>query len=98
VKYDVVLAPSVRIWMRGLEFGERQELLLAIQSELRLNDPRTREVPGKLGTFVREILGYHVYYRGLKELEKERYALRAGYMVLAISDIDGFPLKGGHAG
>lgn len=98
MKYDVVLAPSVRIWMGGLEFEERKELLLAIRSELKWNDPRTREVPGKPGTFVREILAYHVYYRALKRLEKERYSLRTGYMVLEVSEIEGFPLKGRHDG
>jgi hypothetical protein len=93
VKYDVVLAPSVRTWMTRLELEQRVELLLAIRSELKWNDPRTRDVPGLPGRFVREVLAYHVRYRKLKELERKRYDLSAGYMVLDVSEIDGFPFR-----
>lgn len=98
MKYDVVLAPGVRTWMIKLELEQRVELLLAIRSELKLNDPRTRDVPGLPGRFVREILAYHVYYRELKELEKKRYDLSAGYMVLEVSEIEGFPFRRGRDG
>jgi hypothetical protein len=98
VKYDVVLAPGVRVWMLGLEREEREQLLVAIRGELKWNDPRTREVPGAPGRFVRELLAYHVFYRELKELEKKRYDLSTGYMVLEVSEIEGFPLRRGRDG
>jgi hypothetical protein len=98
VRYEALLAPSVRAWMIKLELEQRRQLLLAIRSELRWNDPRTREVPGLPGTFVREILAYHVYYRELRELEKKRYDVSAGYMVLEVSEIKGPRFKRGHDG
>lgn len=87
--YGVVPAPAVRRYLVELDWDEREGLVTAIEAELRLEDRRTKATSTG---FEREIYGYWITYRSLRDEERKREALRDGHVVLEIERIlKGFP-------
>lgn len=89
-EYNVVLGAPARESLLELEFEVRSELMHAIWDGLRQSDARTAGLAG--GLMRREIYGYFIDYRNLKDSEMKTLDIEAGHLVANIAPVlRGFP-------
>jgi hypothetical protein len=83
--YDVVIAPAALESLLRLKLEARESLMQAIWAELKPDIIPAVGVTGRIRR--REIYGYLIDYRNLRDSEKKRFDLRNGKLVVKITPV-----------